>query len=119
MKSEAPRDGGASSANGSELFEADDTTCHPGLCDFCTAPGPRWLYPCQSFTIGVLRSSKGTETHFSTGAWAACDACHAAIERGDYERIVRRYSGSVRMVLRSVYRRFEAHRLGDAYEVSQ
>jgi len=55
-----------------------------GICDFCSGPGPRWSYDCESFTLA---------SYGSVGAWAACFACHACIERETYNELVARAVG--------------------------
>lgn len=49
-------------------------------CDFC-GDDATWRYPCRDFSIGYVGSS---------GAWLACDVCHANIEAGDRDSLARR-----------------------------
>lgn len=60
----------------------------PGVCDFYVPHGEaRWYYPCRSFDLQLEAVNEktgkfGLITHTSVGGWAACDACHDAIEEG-------------------------------------
>lgn len=119
MKAKTPRDGGALDSNGRGLFDANDSTHSISVCDFCSTPWPRWIYPCAPYTLAVFHFSEGTETHISTSDWAACDNCRDAIERGDYARLVNRQDPRFRAVLRQVYERFARSRLGAAYEAAR
>ena len=78
-----------------------------GVCDFCSKPGPRWSYPCDSFTIGP---------YGSVGPWAACFDCHVLIERARYDRVLDRAMGSKtgpgRAQLAGLLRAFKQHRCG-------
>lgn len=59
-----------------------------GVCDFCYHPEPRWEHraddaPTDAHLIGetlVVGRSAG-------GGWAACNVCHALIERRDADRL--------------------------------
>lgn len=50
-------------------------------CDFCSAPGPLWVYPARDFVAYLALPLVGE----SVGAWAACEECHRLIEAGDRE----------------------------------
>ena len=56
------------------------------MCDFCSEPNVVWRYPAQNFiayaTPGIIGQS--------VGDWAACDLCHAFIERGDHNALLER-----------------------------
>lgn len=41
-------------------------------CEFCSAANPTWLYPAESFDVGI-----GTR---SIEDWAACEECHRLID---------------------------------------
>lgn len=84
-----------------------------GTCDFCSIPHPTWRYPCHDF---------GVPPYGSVGDWAACDDCHALIERANWSRLsaraVAKYPSGVRRELRpkveGLHRKFAHHRCGDA-----
>ena len=51
-----------------EKERAADMSC----CDFCSARPVTWLCPCVTFR---MPEAPGTSRAYSTGDWAACDAC--------------------------------------------
>lgn len=55
-------------------------------CDFCAGSNPRWSYPAKD----VRHTGPGGAKIMLTGGWAACDACHGLIERGDRNRLAER-----------------------------
>ena len=57
----------------------------PPGCDFCTLAGATWAYP-----AGPVRLRAAGCGFASDDDWAACDACHALIERGDRPALARR-----------------------------
>lgn len=79
-------------------------------CDFCSAPGARWSFPCQDFDD-------------NEGPWAACDECKDLMVAGRRLPLWRRaVEHELRMnpgqtgVLRAVktaHDGFFAHRIGD------
>lgn len=73
------------------------------ICDLCSSPDVHWSYPCRDhaqktehFTALGLREDGSPAVEkmaidgFSRGGWAACNPCHALIERGDRDRLARR-----------------------------
>jgi hypothetical protein len=61
------------------------------VCDFCRAPDVKWTYPAKPFTLGVGSDADGLIAAIGSDEWwAACDACHALIERGDKDEVARR-----------------------------
>lgn len=73
------------------------------ICDFCSSPDVHWSYPARDFThhrelaaLTIDMRTLETERHDidldagSSGGWAACNVCHALIERGARERLARR-----------------------------
>ncbi|HEY1292895.1 MAG TPA: hypothetical protein VGJ60_07450 [Chloroflexota bacterium] len=102
---------------------ANHTPPHPdvilpprGVCDFCSDGSPAWAYPATSFTL----PGPDGRLYTSAGAWAACDACSALIERDDRRALFDRYLADkpahVRPFLRpwgtALHERFFAHRTG-------
>jgi hypothetical protein len=92
-----------------------------GECDFCSVPVVAWAYPCRDFQMGP--SIPGIADHGSSGAWAACPACHGLIERGGRDklaarsakRMVRKHGIPFRLALQAVRENqdgFWAHREG-------
>jgi hypothetical protein len=57
---------------------------HGIVCDFCSAPNPRWSYKTKDF-VALNVPNLLSE---SIGDWAACDQCHDFIESGDFEGLV-------------------------------
>jgi hypothetical protein len=55
------------------------------ICDFCSAPHPRWSYPCRPSVTEVA----GIAVH-DMEPWAACDACHQLIQAGNRDGLARR-----------------------------
>ena len=63
------------------------------LCDLCSAPNPVYRYPARDFDSRTDVAAQPVElegqtieagtpvTQFSTGDWAACEVCHAMIQR--------------------------------------
>lgn len=43
------------------------------VCDFCSAPGPRWTYGCLPFNYNGIPAG-------SDGDWGACDSCRELID---------------------------------------
>lgn len=93
-------------------------------CDFCSVPSVAWAYPCRDFLVGDV-GVPGVPDQGSNGAWAACPACHALIERGDRsrlamrsaKRLAKKHGLSLKLVLRAVRQSqdaFWAHREGAA-----
>lgn len=79
-------------------------------CDFCGSPDVQWAYPARDFVM--LTAPEIPKDWGSKGAWAACPACHALIQRGLRDklatrcakRMARRHGTSVRSVLSDVRR---------------
>jgi hypothetical protein len=65
---------------------AENMPEHRYVCDFCFEPDPTWHYDCDDFIL--LDDERGTFN--SHAAWAACDACHDAIENNDRDLLVNR-----------------------------
>ncbi len=59
------------------------------MCDFCSEPNVVWRYPAQNFIAYATPGIVGQ----SVGDWAACDLCHAFIERGDQHALLERSLG--------------------------
>lgn len=55
------------------------------MCDFCLAPDPTWEYPAARMPL-----QGHPIIDVSEGAWAACDECHALVERADLGALVER-----------------------------
>jgi hypothetical protein len=47
------------------------------VCDFCSSPDVRWLYPAQDFEMYKHQDLH----HMSRSGWAACEICHHLIEQ--------------------------------------
>lgn len=64
-------------------------------CDFCGAGNGAvsWRYPARSSPFVV----SGQLIGMNYGDWAACDACHSIIERGDSDALARRTLASPAM----------------------
>lgn len=73
----------------------------PIVCDFCSSPSPTWRYPARDFEAWATPTTVG----HSAGGWAACDACHDAIERNDRTGLMRRALDSL-IQLHPVMREF-------------
>lgn len=56
---------------------------HGLICDFCSAPRPKWRYRVKSFVAFETRYFLDE----SKGDWAACTLCKDLIEEGHYERL--------------------------------
>ncbi len=67
-----------------------------GVCDFCSAPNPRWGYKARDFeTVSYLTLPPAgaglTENSYgSAGAWAACDECADLVDADDFDGILDR-----------------------------
>lgn len=57
---------------------------HGIICDFCSAPRPKWRYRCRTF---VAFETRDYTIDQSVGDWAACDQCKDMIDRGDFEKL--------------------------------
>ncbi len=100
------------------------------ICDFCTAQTARpWCYPCRAFVAWELPADQNIlgvpVVADSPDDWAACDACHALIEAGDWEALAQRSAAdslSTRLglrdhalaMMRDLHAKFRAHRAGPA-----
>lgn len=60
------------------------------VCDFCSAPGPHWVYEAEDFRMGTTVVGNATFNHSSRGAWGACQPCRDFIEAGDRKGLLRR-----------------------------
>lgn len=63
------------------------------VCDFCSSPAVRWAYPARDSVVTDLTArlhAEGMPGAGSEGGWAACDTCHALIERTDRQGLVLR-----------------------------
>lgn len=84
-----------------------------GTCDFCSATGPMWVYPCRSFVL---------DNHGFKGPWAACTTCAGYIDNEDLYRLVERCVASSPVTVRTrlrphiqrLHRAFFAARRGPA-----
>jgi hypothetical protein len=54
-----------------------------GICDFCSSRDVAWTYPARNISLEDINAT-------SMGAWLACNACHALVERGDRGALVER-----------------------------
>lgn len=63
-----------------------------GVCDFCSAPNPRWGYKADNFASPAgFDVPSGTEFAYgSAGGWAACDTCADLIDADDFDALLRR-----------------------------
>lgn len=52
------------------------------VCDFCSAPAPRWAFPVDPREIRE-KVGEGTITFNNDGWWTACDACADLIDAAD------------------------------------
>lgn len=52
-----------------------------GICDFCSAPHPTWVYPADNFAM--QRFGWGSD-----GGWAACDECSDLIEKKQDDAVI-------------------------------
>ena len=93
-----------------------------GVCDFCAAPSPIWMFPASDFVSNEV-TPEGRPA--SAGGWAACDPCREAVEAGIetlLDRAVvnyitmhpefRQVADAVRVSLRDLYGKFYDHRTG-------
>lgn len=64
------------------------------VCDFCSAPGPRWTYGCEPFRYQGLDAGSADD-------WAACDRCHELIAGCHWRRLADRSMDS--MAFRAPY----------------
>lgn len=90
----------------------------PGVCDFCAAVPVIAVYPCQDFVTvdpaGLLPDAR------MRGGWGACTACHALLDRGDYDRLAKRTWRRSNMdpasvpaqMVRLLHQDFRRHRTG-------
>lgn len=97
------------------------------VCDFCSNPGVAWTYPAEDFDqLTMMDSEKpGTTTYGSMGYWAACEQCHDAIEKSDWEAVldnalpIQEATPQERPILSqlllSLWRTFDKKRIGPAY----
>lgn len=53
------------------------------VCDFCSAPNPKWRYEVDDFVLWQIGALGGR----GLGGWAACDVCKVHIDAGDRERL--------------------------------
>lgn len=74
------------------------------LCDFCSYPHVEWSYPCRDHKRAVtqtlafaIRADDSAELvedmvidGWQHGGWAACNVCHAFIERGNRDKLAAR-----------------------------
>lgn len=103
----------------------DDDLDRVGMCDFCSASGAPWTYPCDDFTSTVAVHPDGSSmSHGSVGAWGACDACHDLIEAGDFAGLAERALDALGLAvggahaaralagMRALHEGFRAHRRG-------
>lgn len=98
-------------------------------CDFCGEGVVGWRYPASDFEPSVLQGYAG-----SSGAWAACDECHALIESECHDKLAQRCleSGGWEVMLvgmppalrskmlatmRALHDEFRAHRTGAAERI--
>lgn len=76
-----------------EAFAAGEPFAREGLiveshradlvCDFCSEPEVKWSYPAKDIA--------SEELHWgSRGDWAACEICHALIEKGERDKLAER-----------------------------
>lgn len=52
------------------------------ICDFCSAPNPRWRYPASDVQVAPGAMSESD--------WLACDQCAYCIRSNDWEMLARR-----------------------------
>lgn len=97
-----------------------------GCCDFDTAPGPRWTYPCGDFQASAIVGTLGSMSQHSSGGWGACDECHADIEADRWDAILHRlntrrqaevgrpFEGVALVMIKALWEGFVEHRTGPA-----
>lgn len=98
------------------------------VCDFCsTAENVNWTYPCHDFIAKPLLPVLPDEAKI--GPWAACNECHALIEKGDWEAVADRATANhpsaqglserhrrvLRKLLLALHKQFQENRAGTAY----
>lgn len=109
----------------------DNDTEVKGVCDFCIASDPIWVYPAKSFHIDIAErqepGSVHTSSYGSVGDWGACQTCHDDIEADRWDAIMERNLGSdpirgiepiktlLKLKLAEMYKGFRLHRTGPAY----
>jgi len=76
-----------SSDHDPEPIDNDGSLSQVSRCDFCSGPGPRWVYPCGDFVITVPND----DDRGYTGGWAACSECHDDIEAGRWGNVTTRW----------------------------
>jgi hypothetical protein len=94
------------------------------VCDFCSEPCARWVFPCAPIT----RSVAGGPLYMAFGSrWYACDECAPIVDRGDWKRLMKRVrrlstddlsSHIVMTDLVALWLTFENRRTGPAEAVS-
>lgn len=97
------------------------------FCDFCLAEirDGGWTYPCKDFKVMVEFTPGNITDHFSSGDWAACDACHADIQQRRWPHMVERsktyrdapgpFKQKARGFMLDLWREFELQRCGTPY----
>jgi hypothetical protein len=96
-----------------------------GSCDFCSAPELYANYPAKTLTAWQLKDPDGNMLNVNSGSdWAACRACAALVDAGNWDALVERgiqwfrmrYGAAtpeaeLRQVIRDLHRRFRENRL--------
>lgn len=79
-------------------------TAQPGqeICDFCSHPEVKWAYPARPH-VGLVTETPGHRIiGQSPDDWAACDECHALIERTDREGLLKRSVEAMLTVMKAL-----------------
>lgn len=99
------------------------------ICDFCSSPDVRWIYPADSFDIRMKHEPTGGLFEArSELAWTACDECSTLIEDNDWVKLTKRSADKFCLMtgnppehiiqattkfLAVVHREFRIHRRGE------
>ncbi len=59
------------------------------VCDFCSAPRPRFVCPARDFDSGIPDLEMGGLPMGSVGGWVACEPCAGMVRNGQRDRLLR------------------------------
>lgn len=60
------------------------------VCDFCSAPWPKWALYCVPFTADILFGGTSLQQHVESEVWGACDDCRVLLEARDASGLIGR-----------------------------
>lgn len=95
------------------------------MCDFCSQPNPRWVYPAKDFGEIVTKFA-------SVGDWGACEECKQLIQAGDWDTLAQRsmtfigdkslpedINATVLQAVKDMHQGFAQSRIGGPYPVEE